>query len=181
MFGKWMVWAAVAAGVAGFFLPLVVADHNGISVSLSPLTLLSGAEEALAATTHQAADQLGANEEQRAEADAAAQAAITAEGLKGVTEAMRDLVFMLFAPTALLLLVSLFSLKRYGRGLASLALLGGLVAVGLWSIVSSQAQSAQVSLGLGLTLVVVGGGLGTLGGLVGLIKPEPKATPAPTA
>jgi hypothetical protein len=176
MFGKLLVWAAVAAGVAGFFMPLVVAERDGVTVSLSALTLVSGAQEALASATQQASDQMGATEEQAAQADALVQAANTPAGLQSVTDAMRSLALVLFAPTILLLLVALFGLKRYGRGLAAVALVAGVAAVGLWSVVSGQAgQTAGVSLGLGLTLILAGGGLGALGGL---IKPEPKAAPA---
>lgn len=182
MIGKYMVWAALAAGLVGFFLPMITVDQQGVQVSLSAMTLVSGAEKALEEAANQAGDQVGASDKDKADAKKMAKSIKGTEGAKEVTEAMQKLVLIMFAPTILLLIVTLVSLKRYGRGIAVLALLAGIAGIGLWAIASGAVDGQKGGgLGFGMTLVMVGGALGALGGLMGLIKPEPKPDEAAAA
>jgi hypothetical protein len=181
MIGKFLVWGACALGLIGFFLPMISVVQSGVTVELSAMTLVSGADKALEEAAKQAGDQVGASDKDKAEAKQMAKSVKGTEGAKEVTAAMQKLVLVMFAPTILLLLVSLIALKRYGRLLAVLALLAGIAGVGLWAIASGAVEGDKGGLGLGMTLVMAGGALGALGGIMGLIKPEPKAGEAAAA
>ena len=58
------------------------------------------------------------------------------------------------------------------------SLLAGLLGLGGWAILNAVGQEAgdKASFGLGLTMLLVGALLGTVGGIMGIAKPQPKAT-----
>ena len=83
------------------------------------------------------------------------------------------------------------ALKRFGRGMATLALVGGLLAT-LMSMAKyadiSEAAALLAEHGLGTAsvaggywLLFVGAAIPAVGAIVGLLKPEPKLDAAPTA
>jgi hypothetical protein len=84
-------------------------------------------------------------------------------------------------PAVLVLLFLLLGLRRFGRGLGVLVLLAGLAGLGCWAILEAaidkvvkEHPEAVLEKGTGLMLLAVCGALAALGGLVALIKPDPK-------
>ena len=165
MIARILVVLALATGVAAFFLPVLSFElsHIGLgndSVDMSMLQLSQGAKGLESA--------LGGIEvpvDARSEVDST---------LGKVQVAM----MIPFAPTVLFLLIMIFGLKRFGRGLGVTSLLAGLLAIGGWALVNAamaEAPAGQVELGFAMTLVLVGGGLGVLGGIVGIAAPQPRA------
>jgi hypothetical protein len=171
MIARILVILAVAAGVAAFFLPLVNVDAkvtvdgamSSHAFDFSTFQIIQGASGVESA--------MGGFE-------------LPAEQRESVNEALntiKAIVLIPFAPTAIFLLITLFGLKRFGRGLGITSLIIGLVAVGGWALINGAAKeqpNSGAAFGIALTLILVGGGLGILGGIMGIAKPEAKANAA---
>ncbi len=166
MLGRLVVLGAFLVGAAAFFLPFFhvqaqVTTGGAVStqaMSFSVLQIFQGADafEDLAGGARM-------SEAQRRQIDT------TLSTIRGV-------LLIPFAPTALFLLFTLFGIKRFGRGLGIASLIVGLIAVGGWALITAAAaetRSTEASFGIGLTLVLVGGILGFVGGLAATIRPEP--------
>lgn len=175
MIGRLLVLAAFLAGAAGFFLPfLTVTAKVGVddtaqlqTVSLSAMQIMQGvsAIEEVASGAAGAAGAGGMTDAQRAELD-------------GAVNQIRGALLIPFAPTALFLLILLFSIKRFGRAAGVLSLIVGILGLAGWFLLNAAAAEAERAGGgfaIGFTLLVVGAGLGTLGGIAGIAKPQQPA------
>jgi hypothetical protein len=175
MLGKYLVRAALFVGLVAFFLPVIVIQQKSLTVGLSSATLVQGREEIARSMGRQVSRQLllGENRAPLDELLMASMFANTRE-LGSYIDAFRIFFTLLFAPTLLLLVVTLGSLRQYGRGLAVVALVAGILAAVIWAYVSGTSfESGSYRLGLGVDLILVSGVLGALGGVEGIVRPEP--------
>src|SRR5262249_6617813 len=101
----------------------------------------------------------------------------TAEAKEGIG-AMKGIVMAIFAPALLLAVIGAAGVKRkrFGRVAGTFSLLFGLLGLGIASILKSAAEGDS---GIGMTLLLLTGVAGVVGGLAALIKPERLATMKP--
>jgi hypothetical protein len=170
MIGKYLVIGALLAGILAFFLPFLEVQAPGPSggnetYSLSAMQVMQGAEGIKNAVAEKAPE---AN-------------AVDASAMKGVEDMMDTLktaMMIPFVPTGLFLLITLLGIKRFGRGLGVFSLIVGLIALAGWALLSAAMSEAgddgKAAFGIGFTLLMVGGLLGTAGGIAGIAKPQPK-------
>jgi len=167
MIGRLLVLGAFLVGAAAFFLPFfnvnatiaVDGEMKVEPISLSVMQIFQGAS---------ALENLsGGVEIPEAQRD---QINTTLAQIRGV-------LMIPFAPTVLFLIILLAGIRRFGRAHGVFALIVGLIAVAGWGLISAAAAnstSEAASFGIGLTMVLVGGILGSIGGIAGIAKPEPK-------
>jgi|GEM_PF-2415354 len=175
MIGKYLVWAALGLGFIGFFLPMLTVTSGPVKVSLSGMDLMGDPASIIKKATDQAGDQVGASEGDKKKIAAAAKSSTAGADLSGAADKIKSAILILFAPTILFLIVTLMGFKmRYGRGLATLVLLGGLAGALVAGALSGE-SSPNGEFGMGMTMILIGGVAGIGAGIMGLIKPEPKA------
>ena len=160
---KLIVLVGGILGILAFFLPLVSVHRENATVKVSAFQIVKGLDAVSVAvdspdahrsmdvaTRHEAKKDLGA--------------------LKGIVTAI-------FAPAALLVLIGGLGVgrKRFGRGAATLALLLGLVGLGIGAILKAAAEGDA---GIGMTLLLLTGVSGVVGGIMALVKPERADAPA---
>jgi hypothetical protein len=155
---KFIVLVGGILGILAFFLPMVTihrADFNG---SASAFQLIKGLNAASDAVN---------SDEVRAAAISSVDVAKANEGL----DAMKGIVAAIFVPAILLAIMGGFGVKRkkFGRVAGGFSLLFGLIGLGIATILRSAAGSDA---GIGLTLLLLTGVAGTLGGLITLVKPD---------
>ena len=173
---KLIVLAGGILGILAFFLPLVSVQRDNVHGTVSAFQLIKGLDTASAAVdqadTQVNVASVGAN-------DAAATHAMAGEAKKDLG-ALKGIVLAIFAPALLLALIGGLGVarNRFGRGAGALSLVLGLVGLGIAAILKSAAEGDG---GIGLTLLLVTGVSGVVGGLLGLVKPQRAAQPAPLA
>lgn len=91
-------------------------------------------------------------------------AAAGVDELKGITMAF-------FAPAILLAVIGGIGVarKKFGRVAGAFSLIFGLIGLGIGSLLTSAAEGDS---GIGLTLLLVTGVMGAVGGIAALVKPE---------
>lgn len=155
---KFIVLVGGILGILAFFLPMVTihrADFNG---SASAFQLIKGLN---------AASDVVNSDEVRAAAISSADIAEAKEGL----DAMKGIVAAIFVPAILLALIGGLGVKRksFGRVAGGFSLLFGLIGLGIATLLRG---AAGEDAGIGLTLLLLTGVAGTLGGLITLVKPD---------
>lgn len=166
-----LVFLAGLAGVVAFFMPLIQFDAEvegkKLRAEISAFRMVSGITSIR--------DVVKGDYQVSAEEDK-----------KFVTERSEDVdksrvIYMVaFAPGIHLLLAAIAG--RLGRGKATIALIAGLLGVGIWLLLKAGFEKAlsenktgvAFEAGLALTLLMVVGIAGSVGGLLGLISPERK-------
>jgi hypothetical protein len=161
---KLIVLVGGILGILSFFLPLVSVERHGATASVSAFQVIKGLDE-----VEVAVDEAGARRAIDVE---------TSAGAKKDIGAMKGIVMAIFAPALLLALIGGLGVarKRFGRGAGAFSLLLGLVGLGIAAILKSAAEGDG---GIGLTLLLVTGVAGVVGGLAALIKPERAQTQTP--
>jgi hypothetical protein len=161
---KFIVLVGGILGILAFFLPLVSVERQGAKASVSAYQIIKGLDQ-----VEVAVDQ-GASQRQ---IDVA-----TSASAKKDIGAMKGIVMAIFAPALLLSLIGGAGAmrKRFGRVAGTFSLLLGLVGLGIGAILKSAAEGDG---GIGLTLLLVTGVAGVVGGIAALVKPERLATGAP--
>ncbi|MEM9463429.1 MAG: hypothetical protein AAGF11_55325 [Myxococcota bacterium] len=171
MIGKNLVIAALLSGILAFFVPFLTVKGPGpgggqTDYTLSAMQMMQGFEGFKAAMVDKAPE--------LENVDPAAM-----KGAEDLLDKLRTLVMIPFVPTAFFLLITLPGLRRFGRGLGVFSLLVGFIALGGWALLDAAMAEAgedgKAAFEIGFTMLMVGGVLGTLGGLMGLIKPQPKS------
>ena len=154
---KFIVLVGGILGILAFFLPLGSVQRHGATASVSAFQVMKGLDQ-----VEVAVDEAGARRAIDVE---------TTAGAKKDIGAMKGIVMAIFAPALLLALIGGLGVarKRFGRGAGTLALLLGLVGLGIAAILKSAAEGDG---GIGLTLLLVTGVAGVVGGLAALVKPE---------
>ena len=92
--------------------------------------------------------------------------------VKGIDAgAVRTFIYAVFAPALVFALVGGLALRKgsFGRGAGTLALIFGLLGLAVTALLKSAAEGDA---GIGLTLLLVGCVAGTVGGILGIAKPE---------
>ncbi len=167
---KLIVLAGGILGILAFFLPLVSVQRENVHGTVSAFQLMKGLD-----TAGDAVDKADAQVD-LASVDGATSHAAAGEAKKDIG-ALKGIVMAIFAPALLLALIGGLGVakKRFGRGSGALALVLGLVGLGIATILKSAAEGDG---GIGLTLLLVTGVSGVVGGLLALVKPERVAQPA---
>ncbi|HEX5060885.1 MAG TPA: hypothetical protein VFV99_16070 [Kofleriaceae bacterium] len=161
---KFIVLVGGILGILAFFLPLVSVERNGAKASVSAYQVIKGLDQ-----VEVAVDQGAARGEYAVETTASAKKDIGA---------MKGIVMAIFAPALLLSLIGAAGVarKRFGRVAGTFSFLFGIVGLGIAALLKSAAEGDS---GIGLTLLLVTGVAGLVGGLAALIKPERLATGQP--
>lgn len=161
---KFIVLVGGILGILAFFLPLVSVERGGAKASVSAFQVIKGLDQ-----VEVAVDEGAARGAYNVETSASAK-----EGIG----AMKGIVMAIFAPALLLSLLGGAGVarKRFGRVAGTFSLLAGLVGLGIGAILKSAAEGDG---GIGLTLLLVTGIAGVIGGLIALVKPERLATVQP--
>jgi hypothetical protein len=165
MLGKILAVLAGAAAVASFFLPLAWEEKGGVRVSVSAYSVVRGVGEG-----DVEADDAAARGRRAAEIRA------TQEETEGVSAAVL-LIWLAPIGVALVGVAALFT--RFGRGLAVLGLLLGLLTGGIWLAFrhGTKDWESGAEVGLGVAMLGVAGVVGVLSGVVGLVAPERREPP----
>lgn len=165
---KFIVLVGGIVGLIAFFLPAINVTHQGKTVGVSAMQLVAGldlAKDAVDKAESPDVGGLGAGELSKAKADASSE-----------ISKVKGFVLGLFAPALLLVIIGGVGAmrRRFGRGLGSLSLLLGLISLALGALIMSVASEGgkEAGAGIAITLLVVTGAAGALGGLMALIKPD---------
>ena len=156
---KFIVLAGGILGILAFFLPMVSVQRADFTGTVSAFQIIKGLEQVSVAT--------GSEQVQVALASAGE----SARSAKDAVDGMKGIVMAIFAPAILLALIGGFGVarKKFGRVAGGFSLLFGLVGLGIGALLKSAAEGDA---GIGLTLLLVTGVAGVIGGLMGLVKPE---------
>ena len=154
---KFIVLVGGILGILAFFLPLVSVERQGHQASVSAYQIIKGLDQVEVAVDE------GARQ--------AAYSVETSASAKKDIGAMKGIVMAIFAPALLLALMGAAGVarKRFGRVAGTFSLLAGLVGLGIGALLKSAAEGDG---GIGLTLLIVTGVAGVVGGIATLIKPE---------
>lgn len=157
---KFIILVGGLLGLLAFFLPLVSVQRAGGSASVSAFQVMKGLDTV----------EVAVNEAGTAKSYDVETAAFASEAKKDIG-AMKGIVMAIFAPAALLALLGGLGIgrKRFGRVAATFSLLAGIAGLGIASILKGAAEGDS---GIGLTLLLVTGAAGIVGGILGLVKPE---------
>jgi hypothetical protein len=174
---KLIVLAGGILGILAFFLPLVSVQRDNFHGTVSAFQLIKGLD-----TASDAVDKADAQVDSQVNVasfggeDANASHAAAGEAKKDLG-ALKAIVLAIFAPALLLALIGALGVKRkrFGRGAGALSLVLGLVGLGIAMILKSAAEGDA---GIGLTLLLVTGVSGVVGGMLALIKPQRLAVAA---
>jgi hypothetical protein len=156
---KLIVLVGGILGILSFFLPLVSVTRDHQTVTLTAFQVVRGVDAVTGEIDK--ADVSAASLEDRA----------TMSRAKGDLGAIKGIVLAIFAPALLLAVIGGLGVvrRRFGRGAGALALLLGIVGLGIGAVLKSAAEGDS---GAGMTLLLVTGAAGVIGGLMALAKPE---------
>jgi hypothetical protein len=160
---KLIVLVGGILGILAFFLPLVSVERQGHAASVSAFQIMKGLDQVEVAV----------------DADHTMDVATSTSARKDIG-ALKGIVMAIFAPALLLSLLGGLGVarKRFGRVAGTFSLLAGLAGLGIASILKSAAEGDA---GIGLTVLLITGVAGLVGGLVALVKPERPALVAAPA
>ena len=162
---KFIVLAGGILGILAFFLPMVSVHRGDYSGTVSAFQIMKGLDTlAVPAGSHDV------NVAMASAGSSAAEAKDAVNGMKGI-------VMAIFAPAILLMLIGGIGVarKKFGRVAGAFSLIFGLIGLGIGGILKSAAEGDS---GIGLTLLLVTGVAGVVGGLIALVKPERAQQPA---
>ena len=154
---KFIVLVGGILGILSFFLPLVSVTRDNATAKVSAFQIMKGLD-----TVSVAVDS--------AETHNVQEVATQSEAKKDVG-AMKGIVMAIFAPAILLALIGGFGVmrKRFGRAAGAFSLIFGLIGLGIGAVLKGAAEGDA---GIGMTLLLITGVCGVLGGLMALVKPE---------
>ena len=163
---KLIVLVGGILGILAFFLPLVSVERQGKSASVSAFQIMKGLDQVEVAVDDGVSKR-------------SLDVATGAEAKKDIG-ALKGIVMAIFAPALLLSLLGGLGVarKRFGRVAGTFSLLAGLAGLGIAAILKGAAEGDA---GIGLTLLLITGVAGVIGGLVALVKPERPFVAAPVA
>lgn len=158
---KFIVLVGGILGIVAFFLPLVSVERNGKSASVSAFQVVKGLD---AVQNELEKDNV------RVSAAAYGGTAALNEANDGLENA-KGIVLGMFAPALLLAAIGGAGVgrKKFGRVAGSFTLLFGLLALGIGALAKSAAGAES---GIGITLMLLAGVAGVVGGLITLVKPD---------
>jgi hypothetical protein len=168
---KFIVFAGGILGLIAFFLPFGTAEvEKGVRVSVSAFQVVKGISDV---------QEVVSSDEAKAKIDALDEAGKT-EARKVVKEANNELdkikgiIIGLFVPALLLALIGGLGVarKRFGRGAGVLSLLLGIVSALIGGGLHAAFGETDGGAGIAITILVLTGLAGIIGGIMALIKPE---------
>lgn len=168
---KFIVLVGGILGIISFFLPMASVtekkDGADIHVSVSAFQVVKGIDSVTATVNGNDAHKMG---EGLSGADKAEFDTAKKDANKALSDA-KGIIIGLFVPAFLLALVGGFAVmrKRMGRGAGTLAFLLGIAALGIGALLKSALEGDS---GLALTMLMVTGAAGIIGGLMTLVKPD---------
>ena len=164
---KFLVLAGGLLGIIAFFLPMVTVHRGGHEASVSAFQIIKGLNLASDAVGSETVSHAAMNTEAVASAK---------EGL----DTMKGIVMAIFVPAILLAALGALgvSKKKFGRGIGFFSFILGLAGLGIGALMKSAAGDDG---GIGLTLLLATGALGTVGGLFALVKPDRGEVPVGAA
>jgi hypothetical protein len=151
---KFIILVGGILGLLAFFLPLVSVQRGGTSATVSAFQIIKGLD-----TVSVAVDQAST-------VDVATSASAQSD-----IGAMKGIVMAIFAPAALLTLLGGLGVmrRRFGRLAGTFSLLAGLAGLGIAAVLKGAAGGDS---GIGMSILLLTGALGVIGGVLGLAKPE---------
>jgi hypothetical protein len=159
---KYVVLVSGLVGIIAFFLPLISVAKSGVEGKLSAYQIVTGID--------QAQDVVGSA------ATGSASEARAVDDANQALGAVKGIVLAIFLPAGLLLLFGGIGAakKKFGRGLAIPSMIFGLLGLGIWALLNAAASEGggESAAGIGMHLLLLTGLFGTLGGLIGTIKPD---------
>lgn len=156
---KFIVLVGGILGLVAFFLPAINVKTEKGTVGVSAMQMVAGIDLAKDAVDKaDAPDPMSRTTRDDASAD---------------LSKVKGIVMGLFAPALLLVLIGGIGAmrRRFGRGMGALSLLFGLISLGIGALVMSAAEG-DTSAGIAITMLVVTGIAGFVGGMLALIKPD---------
>jgi len=158
---KFIVLVGGILGILAFFLPMVSVERQGARVSVSAFQVVKGLDQVSAKV---------GDEEVRINAAAYGDAGSVAEAQSGV-EKIKGIILAFFAPALLLAVIGGLGVmrKQFGRVAGTFSLLLGIAGLGVGVLLKSAAEGDA---GAGLTVLLLTGVAGVVGGLIALAKPE---------
>jgi hypothetical protein len=157
-----LVLLAGFAGLAAVFLPVLELERDGVRARVTPFQVIRGVASVERAGGDEATWQLDSD------------AARLRHDVH--LEDERDLMVACLAPAVLLIAVGAVAwARRLGRGLSALALCVGMWTSGVWRMWSDQLSAVDVPVERGPALACLLGSAvcGCVGGIMGLVRPEP--------
>jgi hypothetical protein len=156
---KFIVLAGGILGILAFFLPMVSVQRGELRATVSAFQVVKGLDEIKVQADREAVD-----------VKVASAGASMREAKDGVDK-LKGIIMAFFAPALLLAAIGGLGVarKKFGRGAGALSLVLGLIGLGIGAMLKAAAEGDS---GIGLTLLIVTGLAGVVGGLLALIKPE---------
>jgi hypothetical protein len=166
---KFIVLIGGILGIISFFLPMMsVTQKSGdtsATANVSAFQIVKGIDQLKVAV-----DDAGSRSDVTVHASDVREAKKDLDSIKGI-------VMAIFAPALLLALIGGLGLarKKFGRLAGTFSLLFGLVGLGIAMLLRSAAAETSAdggSGGIALTILLLTGVAGAVGGLLALVKPE---------
>ncbi len=158
---KFVVLVGGILGILAFFLPMVSVTRQGKNVTVSAFQVVKGLE---AVSSELDTDEVRVKAAAYGETESLRGAKDGVSGIKGI-------VMAIFAPALLLAFIGGMGVarKKFGRVAGTFSLLFGLLGLGIGAILKSAAEGDS---GIGLTILLLTGLAGIVGGIMALAKPE---------
>jgi hypothetical protein len=158
---KFVVLVGGILGILAFFLPMVSVTRQGHTATVSAFQVVKGLDAVQGEMT---------KDEVKVKAAAYDGGRSLKEANDGVGS-IKGIVMAIFAPALLLVLMGGVGVarKKFGRVAGTFSLLFGLVGLGIGAILKSAAEGDS---GVGLTILLITGLAGMVGGIMALVKPE---------
>ncbi|HLL24296.1 MAG TPA: hypothetical protein VK427_19330 [Kofleriaceae bacterium] len=158
---KFVVLAGGILGIVAFFLPMVSVTREGQTATVSAFQVVKGLE---AVSTELDKDQVAVH------AASVGETASLSEAKDGIGS-IKGIVMAVFAPALLLAAIGGAGLarKKFGRVAGTFSLLLGVAGLGIGVVLQGAAEGDS---GIGLTMLLLTGVAGIVGGLMALVKPE---------
>lgn len=168
---KYIILTAGLLGLISFFMPLIAVSKAGITGKLSAYRIVKGISSA-----QEVVGKEGAKLKDKDDRAAVADANKALGAIKGIVMAVYFPAFMVF----------LFGLigtlrKSFGRGLSIPSFIFGLLGLGIAGLLTAAASSTggESVAGSGMYALLVSAIVATVGGLVGIIKPDRREATGP--
>jgi len=158
---KFVVLVGGILGILAFFLPMVSVTREGKNVTVSAFQVVKGLD---AVKGELDKDEVKMKAASYGETGSLNRAKSDIDGIKGI-------VMAIFAPALLLAAIGGAGVarKKFGRVAGTFSLLFGLLGLGIGAILKSAAEGDS---GIGLTLLLITGVAGIVGGIMALAKPD---------
>ena len=163
---KFLVLAGGILGIIAFFLPLVTVEHRGTKVSASAFQVVKGIGEIQDATkTDEVQDKI---------ASMGSEGRKMAKDVDGELGKIKGFVLAIFLPALLLAVIGGLGVarKRFGRVAGTFSLIFGLLGLGIGALLRAAAAETGDGAGIAMTILLLTGLAGFVGGILALVKPE---------